>query len=69
MSLIDTNYHVYDNSEIKSFSDHRVNVSLVGQKDQDEKKRNTLQDDAVTLSSNTESQHSFNAKSKKNKKD
>ena len=42
MSLIDTNYHVYDNSEIKSFSDHRVNVSLVGQKDQDEKKQNTL---------------------------
>ena len=65
MSLIDTNYHVYDNSEIKSFSDHRVNVSLVGQKDQDEKKQNTLQDEAVTLSYNTESQHSFNANNKK----
>ena len=38
MSLIDTNYDVYDNSEIKAFQDHRVNVSLVGQKDQDEKK-------------------------------
>ena len=65
MSLIDTNCHVYDNSEIKSFQDHRVNVSLVGQKDQDEKKQNTLQDDAVTLSYNTESQHSFNANNKK----
>ena len=65
MSLIDTNYHVYDNSEIKAFQDHRVNVSLVGQKDQDEKKQNTLQDDAVTLSYNTESQHSFNANNKK----
>ena len=65
MSLIDTNNHIYDNSEIKAFQDHRVNVSLVGQKDQDEKKQNTLQDDAVTLSGDTESKHSFNANNKK----
>ena len=55
MSLVNTNYSFFEGSEVQSFQNHNVAVSAVGNRQDDEKKQNTLQDDCVTLSQGAQS--------------
>ncbi|MBE6422987.1 putative metalloprotease CJM1_0395 family protein [Succinivibrio dextrinosolvens] len=51
MSLVNTIYlHSIEGSENRVYQAHNTAVSLVGNREEDEKKKNTLQDDVVTLS-------------------
>lgn len=55
MSLVNTNYSFVEGSEVQSFQNHNIAVSAVGNRQDDEKKQNTLQDDCVTLSQGAQS--------------
>lgn len=55
MSLVNTNYSFFEGSEVQSFQNHNIAVSAVGNRQDDEKKQNTLQDDCVTLSQGSQS--------------
>ena len=55
MSLVNTTYSFVEGSEVQSFQNHNIAVSAVGNRQDDEKKRNTLQDDCVTLSQGAQS--------------
>lgn len=55
MSLVNTNYSFFEGSEVQSFQNHNIAVSAVGNRQDDEKKQNTLQDDCVTLSQGAQS--------------
>lgn len=55
MSLVNTNYSFVEGSEVQSFQNHNIGVSAVGNRQDDEKKQNTLQDDCVTLSQGAQS--------------
>ncbi len=55
MSLVNTTYSFIEGSEIQSFQNHNIAVSSVGNRHDDEKKKNTLQDDCVTLSDGVQS--------------
>lgn len=55
MSLVNTNYSFVEGSEVQSFQNHNIAVSAVGNRQEDEKKQNTLQDDCVTLSQGAQS--------------
>lgn len=55
MSLVNTNYSFIEGSEVQSFQNHNIAVSAVGNRQDDEKKQNTLQDDCVTLSQGAQS--------------
>lgn len=55
MSLVNTNYSFVEGSEVQSFQNHNIAVSAVGNRQDDEKKQNTLQDDCVTLSQEAQS--------------
>ncbi len=55
MSLVNTTYSFVEGSEIQSFQNHNIAVSAVGNRQDDEKKQNTLQDDCVTLSQGAQS--------------
>ena len=55
MSLVNTNYSFFEGSEAQSFQNHNIAVSAVGNRQDDEKKQNTLQDDCVTLSQGAQS--------------
>lgn len=51
MSLVNTIYlHSIEGSENRVYQAHNTAVSLVGNREDDEKKKHTLQDDVVTLS-------------------
>ena len=58
MSLVGTTYSFIEGSEVQSFQNHNLAVSAVGNRQDDEKKLNTLQDDCVTLSQNVQSHNS-----------
>lgn len=54
MSLVNSIYlHNTDGSENRVYQAHNTAVSLVGNREDDDKKKNTLQDDVVTLSEKT----------------
>lgn len=55
MSLVNTNYSFVEGSEVQSFQNHNIGVSTVGNRQDDKKKQNTLQDDCVTLSQGAQS--------------
>lgn len=55
MSLVNTTYSFVEGSEVQSFQNHNIAVSAVGNRQDDEKKHNTLQDDCVTLSQGAQS--------------
>lgn len=55
MSLVNTNYSFVEGSEVQSFQNHNIGVSTVGNRQDDKKKQNTLQDDCVTLSQRAQS--------------
>ncbi len=55
MSLVNTTYSFVEGSEVQSFQNHNIAVSAVGNRQDDEKKQNTLQDDCVTLSQGAQS--------------
>lgn len=55
MSLVNTNYSFIEGSEVQSFQNHNIAVSAVGNRQDDKKKQNTLQDDCVTLSQGVQS--------------
>ena len=55
MSLVNTNYSFVEGSEVQSFQNHNIAVSAVGNRHDDKKKQNTLQDDCVTLSQGAQS--------------
>ena len=55
MSLVNTTYSFIEGSEVQSFQNHNLAVSNVGNRQDDEKKQNTLQDDSVTLSQGVQS--------------
>lgn len=55
MSLVNTNYSFVEGSEVQSFQNHNIAVSAVGNRQDDEKKQNTLLDDCVTLSQGAQS--------------
>lgn len=55
MSLVNTNYSFVEGSEVQSFLNHNIGVSTVGNRQDDKKKQNTLQDDCVTLSQGAQS--------------
>lgn len=55
MSLVNTNYSFVEGSEVQSFQNHNIGVSAVGNRQDDKKKQNTLQDDCVTLSQEAQS--------------
>ena len=55
MSLVNTNYSFVEGSEVQSFQNHNIGVSAVGNRQDDKKKQNTLQDDCVTLSQGAQS--------------
>ena len=55
MSLVNTNYSFVEGSEVQSFQNHNIAVSAVGNRQDDKKKQNTLQDDCVTLSQGVQS--------------
>ena len=57
MSLVNTTYSFIEGSEVQSFQNHNIAVSAVGNRQDDEKKQNTLQDDCVTLSQGVQSQN------------
>ncbi len=58
MSLVNTTYSFIEGSEVQSFQNHNLAVSNVGNRQDDEKKQNTLQDDSVTLSQGVQSHNS-----------
>lgn len=58
MSLVNTTYSFIEGSEVQSFQNHNLAVSNVGNRHDDEKKQNTLQDDCVTLSQGVQSHNS-----------
>lgn len=58
MSLVNTTYSFIEGSEVQSFQNHNIAVSSVGNRQDDEKKQNTLQDDCVTLSQGVQSHNS-----------
>ncbi len=61
MSTVNTLYlHNTDVSESKIFQAHNTAVSLVGNREDDEKKHNTLENDVVTLSEGTQSSNNEN---------
>ena len=49
MSLVNTNYSFVEGSEVQSFQNHNIGVSAVGNRQDDKKKQNTLQDDCCLL--------------------
>ena len=55
MSLVNTNYSFVEGSEVQSFQNHNIGVSAIGNRQDDKKKHNTLQDDCVTLSQGAQS--------------
>lgn len=55
MSLVNTTYSFVEGSEVQSFQNHNIAVSAVGNRQDDEKKQNTLLDDCVTLSQGAQS--------------
>ena len=55
MSLVNTTYSFVEGSEVQSFQNHNIAVSNVGNRQDDEKKQNTLQDDCVILSQGAQS--------------
>lgn len=55
MSLVNTTYSFVEGSEVQSFQNHNIAVSNVGNRQDDEKKQNTLLDDCVTLSQGAQS--------------
>src|SRR5574344_538156 len=54
MALIDISFNNISGSEIRYYESHNIDVSLIGNKNDDEKKKNTLQNDVVTLTGKTE---------------
>lgn len=65
MALINTNYSFIEGSEIKSAQDRSVNSHLIGNRKEDEQKKDTLQDDVVTLNAKSEKQRSYDENSQK----
>lgn len=55
MALIDSSLISNHSSEVKSYQSHVLDLTSVNRREDDEKKKNTLQDDCVTLSGKAES--------------
>ncbi|NLK84926.1 MAG: hypothetical protein GX278_03050 [Aeromonadales bacterium] len=65
MALINTNYSFIEGSEIKSAQDRSVNSHLIGNRKEDEQKKDTLQDDVVTLNAKSEKHRSYDENGQK----
>ncbi|MGN1282074.1 MAG: putative metalloprotease CJM1_0395 family protein [Succinivibrio sp.] len=55
MSLIDSSFISQQSSEVKSYQSHVLDLTSVNRREDDDKKKNTLLDDCVTLSGETQS--------------